>query len=369
MTRPREADEPSLAGPRIRERLDDFIVEERALYTPTGEGEHTFLWVEKRDLSTEDVARALARYAGVGNRDVGYAGRKDRRAVARQWFSVPGLAPERALSFLAEGARVLRAHRHPHKLRVGQLAGNRFALCVRGVDPAVIPDVERRFREAARIGFPNRFGRQRYGRDGDNPERARAALAGGRRPRDRRHLRFLVSALQAQVFDAALAERPFALDEVAVGEIAQVRASGGLFLVEDAETESARARRFEISATGPLFGTRPLAPEGAPGQRERALFERFGVDEWLEKARGMRLRGGRRAVRAALAEPSLAFEGGVVQLGFFLAAGSYATVLLETLFGAPVDDAPRGASVPSSRGWRTRPPASPATHSAEDPTG
>jgi tRNA pseudouridine13 synthase len=242
---------------------------------------------------------------------------------------------------------VLRAHRHPHKLRVGQLAGNRFDLRVRGVAEASLPRLRQRLAEIERAGFPNRFGRQRYGRDGDNPEQARALLEGKRRPRDRRHLRFLMSSLQAQVFDAALAERPLALDEVALGEIAQVRASGGLFLVDDAKRENERARRFEISATGPIFGSRPLAPTGAPGLRERELLARFGVEEWIEKARGVRLRGGRRAVRAGLGEPSLSFEDGALRLGFFLAAGSYATVLLEALFGAPVDDAPRVASVPS----------------------
>ncbi len=344
-TRPGGAE--AVDGPRIRELPEDFIVEELPLYEPSGEGGHTFLWVEKRESSTEEVARALARFASVANRDVGYAGRKDRRAVTRQWFSVPELDPDRALAFRDDRARVLRAVKHRHKLRVGQLRGNRFELCVRGVGTQRVPLLRRRLEEIERIGFPNHFGRQRYGRDGANPERARAALEETRRPRDRRHLRFLLSSLQASVFDAALAERPTPLDRVERGEVAQVCASGGPFLVEDIGRENERAARFEISATGPIFGSRQLAPTGAPGARERALQERFGVDDLKAKARVVRLRGARRPVLAALSAPKFREEGEGLCLRFDLAAGCYATVFLEALFGEPVDDAPARASVPS----------------------
>ena len=91
--------------------------------------------IEKRLRNTEEVARALARLAGVRPGDVGYAGRKDRVAVARQWLSVPDLDPERARSFEGEGFRVLEAVRHPHKLRTGQLRANHFELVVRELTP------------------------------------------------------------------------------------------------------------------------------------------------------------------------------------------------------------------------------------------
>jgi tRNA pseudouridine13 synthase len=65
----------------LRAAPEDFCVDEVPLYSPTGEGEHTFVRVEKRLRSTEEVARALARAAGVEPRAVGYAGRKDRVAT------------------------------------------------------------------------------------------------------------------------------------------------------------------------------------------------------------------------------------------------------------------------------------------------
>lgn len=350
--------------PRIRVEPEDFVVDELPLYPPAGEGGHTFVRVEKRGRDTEEVARALARAAGVAPRDVGYAGRKDRHAVARQWLSVPALDPERALALELPGVRVLEAVRHPHKLRTGQLRGNAFAIAVRGVDAALAARAASRLAELARAGLPNRFGSQRFGRDGENAERGRAVLEGRLRPSDPRARRFWVSALQSAVFNEALARRPLALDALEPGDVAQVVASGGLFLVEDLAREAPRAARFEISATGPIFGTgsRDPAPTGAPAERERAALAALGVEELLRQAPGgLRIRGGRRALRAPVADLACEHAGDVLRLRFALPAGSYATVLIEELVG-PLDEGPSGAD--------DAPPApvhSPARSARRDP--
>ena len=311
---------------------EDFRVEEIPLYAPSGAGEHTFVRVEKVGRTTEDVARDLARAAGVAPRDVGYAGRKDRVAVAIQWFSVPRLAPDAALALRLAGVRLLEAAAHPHKLRTGQLRGNRFDLCLRGLDAEALRRAERRLPELAARGLRNRFGMQRFGREGDNAEQARRMLAGEWRPRDRRHARFLLSALQAAVFNAVLAERGEAFDRVEAGDVAVVHASGGLFLVEDAALEAPRAAAFEISATGPMFGTRVTSPGGRVAERERACLAELGVsDQALAGVRGVRLRGARRALRVRPEALELTPIADGARLRCVLPPGSYATVLVEAL--------------------------------------
>lgn len=338
--------------PRIRVELEEFVVDELPLYPPAGVGTHTFVRIEKRGRDTEAVARALARAAGVAPREVGYAGRKDRRAVARQWLSVPGLDPERALALELPGARVLEAVPHPHKLRVGHLRGNAFAIAVREVDEALGREAQARLAALARSGLPNRFGAQRFGREADNAERGREVLAGRLRPRDRRAARFLVSALQAAVFNEALARRSLPLDAVEEGDVAQVVASGGLFRVEELAREAPRAARFEISATGPIFaagaGGRHPEPAGAPAARERATLAAFdlGAERLDRPPPGLRVAGGRRALRVPVADVACAWESGLLRLRFSLPAGSYATVLLEELVGS-VDDAGADEGPPS----------------------
>jgi len=328
--------------PVVRSRPEDFEVEEVPLYAPSGSGGHTFLWVEKRLRNSDEVARLLARAAGVAAREVGFAGRKDRVAVTRQWFSVPGFAPERALALDLPAVRVLDAVRHGHKLRTGQLRGNRFRLVVRDVEPEGAARAEEALRRVAREGLPNRFGPQRFGHGGANVELGRQALSGGPVPRDRAALRFAVSALQAAVFNEALRQRPLPLAEVEPGEVAMVHATGGSFRVEDGARESRRARLGEISATGPIFGSRVLAPTGPAAKRERAALRALGLDPDASPPRlpGLRLRGARRAFRVFPSEVSAEREGDALVLSFALPAGSYASVVLEEVLDASGPDDP-----------------------------
>lgn len=313
------------------ERPEDFRVEELPLYPPGGEGGHTFVRVEKRLRTTEEVARELARAAGVKPGDVGFAGRKDRMSISSQWFSVPGLAPETAVALELQDARVLEAAAHPHKLRTGHLAANRFTLVVRDAEPATLAAAPQRLARLVESGMPNRFGGQRFGRHGDNAEQGRRVLSGEARVRDRRRARFLVSALQAEVFNAVLAERLPDLVTLEAGDVAVVHESGGQFVVEDLEAEAPRAAAFEISATGPIFGVKVISAAGAVAEREERIALACGVPENLQPPRGIRMRGARRSLRVRPRDAEARAADGALHLQFTLPPGSFATVLVEEL--------------------------------------
>jgi tRNA pseudouridine13 synthase len=317
---------------QLRSVPEDFCVDEMPLYRPSGSGDHTFVHIEKRLRTSEDVAHVLARLAGARVRDVGYAGRKDRVALTTQWFSVPGLDPARARQLSVPGVRVLDAIRHGHKLRTGHLRGNRFRIFVREIDARQSEAAILRLEEILRVGMPNRFGAQRFGRKGDNAERGRRLLNGERSREDRRTARFLISALQAEVFNAVLAERKAPLDTVDAGEVAMVHESGGCFVVEDVAREAVRAAAFEISATGPIFGTKVLEAEGEAQLREQRVLERFDLlPENLRVPRGIRLRGARRALRVRPGAATAERHDDGLLIRFSLPPGSYATVLVEEL--------------------------------------
>ncbi len=340
MTSPEEANQAFT----IRRAPEDFVVIEEPLYPTSGEGNHLFLWIEKRGRTTEQVARDLARAGGVAARDVGYAGRKDRHAVTRQWFSLEGLEPERALDFDLQGVKVLEAHRHGHKIKTGHLRGNRFEINLRRDGPCGIESIRARAAELTTRGMPNRYGEQRFGRDGDNALQARKLLDGEIRPRDRRAARFLISALQSEVFNAVLAERLEAFDGVVLGDLARVEESGGLFWVDDLAREQPRAAAFEISATGPIFGTKMRAPVEEAGRIEREIFDRFGLPQelsGLSLPRGIRARGARRPLRIQPSDLTVSplEEGDGFRLQCGLPSGAYVTVLLEALVGPTVDAA------------------------------
>ena len=73
-------------GGRIGPAPEDFRVDEVLAFEPEGVGEHVFLHIEKRDLSTPQAVKILAETLGLHPRDLGYAGMKDKHAITRQWI-------------------------------------------------------------------------------------------------------------------------------------------------------------------------------------------------------------------------------------------------------------------------------------------
>lgn len=324
----------------IRARPEDFRVEEIPAYEPAGNGDHLFVFFEKTDLGTPEAIRRLARALGSDPAQAGYAGLKDRRAVTRQWASFLRADADR-LHHAEDGTiRVLRAERHPHKLRTGHLRGNRFDILVRGAPSDRVADLRRQLDELARRGVPNYFGPQRFGRDGQNLEdAARWLLLGGHPPKQRFRRKLLVSTLQSAVFNELLAERVKRgqLDSLVDGDLVQKLDTGGLFVSSETAADQERAARFELSATGPMFGAKMRWPEREARRLEEAALARWGIDEATMSSFRKAGPGTRRAYRVPLSNPAVEGTPEGIRLSFGLPSGAYATVVLREILRRPVE--------------------------------
>jgi tRNA pseudouridine13 synthase len=332
---------PGIGGV-LRTSDEDFAVDEELPYAPSGEGDHVFVRIEKRGTTSLDAVRALARALGVRDRDVGIAGMKDRRAVTRQWLSLPPpVTPEQALAVALPGdtvgVRVLEARRHPHKLRTGHVRANRFVLRVRGVAGDAVERARAILDSLSRPpGAPNWYGEQRFGKDGDNAARGRALITGERRPgRDKRFDRLMVSALQSQLFNDWLTARldDGLYDRVLAGDLLHKR-GGGLFACDDPATDQARLAAGEVVITGPMFGDR-MRPPGAASPaaaREAAVLDRAGLaPEAFATVRAL-AEGTRRDASIAVGDATVvAVDGSTLEVAFSLPGGAYATAVMREL--------------------------------------
>ncbi len=330
---------PLLTG-KIRTTPEDFQVDELPAFEPSGEGEHLLLTVRKRGANTVHVARQIARWAGLPEMGVSYAGMKDRHAVTTQRFSVhlpKRVAPDPALLNDAE-IEVLESTWHNRKLQRGALAGNRFKLVLRDVqgDAALI---DARLAQIATRGLPNWFGEQRFGRDGGNVPAALAMFQGRRMRKDQRSL--LLSAARSALFNQVLAARveQGTWDTALDGEVWMLDGSRSVFGPEawsDALAE--RLARFDIHPSGPLWGEGELRSTGDAAalelgaiSDEQSLQLRAGLED-------ARLKQERRALRL---RPALMqhqwLQPDVLELSFALPPGCYATAVLHEL--GPVEDA------------------------------
>ncbi|MGB2149635.1 MAG: tRNA pseudouridine(13) synthase TruD [Cobetia amphilecti] len=336
----------------FRHTPEDFRVTELMDFVPEGHGEHQWLWVEKRGLTTDDLCRELAGLCEVAPRDIGVAGLKDKQAITQQWVSVwlPGReAPQDLSDALAEkGVRVLASVRHPRKLKRGVHRGNRFALRVSG-EAVAHPEFEARWQTLIRDGVPNYFGPQRFGHQGHNLGRARAVLVRGWRKRDDRS-GMLLSTARSFLFNEVLAARLKAncWATALSGEVFALNGTGSRFVTDGSESAETLAQRLasgDIHPTGPLWGTGRAEAHAQVAQLEQVLATRWPqLCEGLEKAgvkaerRPLRLMPGKPRLEWDITPEQAKTEGGEasVWLHFDLPRGSFATGLLRELIAHPL---------------------------------
>ncbi|MBN1260300.1 MAG: tRNA pseudouridine(13) synthase TruD [Anaerolineae bacterium] len=327
------------AGGRLRVTCEDFQVEEVPLYEPCGEGEHTFFAVEKRDISTPVLMRAVAKALGVERDAVSAAGLKDARAVARQVLSVQFAPPEQLLALELPNARVLWAKQHTNKLRVGHLQGNRFTIRIRAVHPEAAARVKPILETLVERGTPNGYGVQRFGNDGLNHEVGLLLLRKDRPAlRERgigslpfREHRFYLSALQSALFNRYLAARieRGLLDGVLPGDIAKKQDTGGMFTVENVAIEARRAAQWEISAAGPIYGYKMMPAQADAAALEAEILARAGIA--VDEFRAAKLKGTRRPIRYRPEDLRWHSDGDALVLSFFAPKGAFATMLLREI--------------------------------------
>ncbi len=336
-----------LGRAEVAYQAQDFRVDEQLGFSASGDGPHLLIQIQKTGLSTTEAIRRLAQFWSIAPRDFGYAGRKDRSAVTRQWLTLPWPvnAALPAIGVIFEDAakgQHLGLHqvaRHRRKLPVGSLVGNRFGLTLRSVS-ASTQQIESRLITIARCGVPNYFGPQRFGRNAENLARAISWFGGSLRPRDRGDRSLLLSAARSACFNAVLSGR------VADGDWAVPRPEdlmvldgrGSLFAASDESPVPllARAAGLRIHPTGPLPG-RPRKGLILPPPLQRREMDLLNahstaladcvtglVDKGVEMAR--------RPLRVAAG--GLAWfwpDPQTLHLAFTLPKGAYATSLLREL--------------------------------------
>lgn len=315
---------------RIKAEVADFVVDERLGYELTGDGEHVFLRVEKSGANTAWVARQLGAFAGVSVRDVGYAGLKDRHAVTRQWFSVkmPVKQSRDWSTFEAEGVRILESIRHRRKLKRGAHEGNEFRITIRSesVPRSAVRD---RIGLIASAGIPNYFGAQRFGRDAGNLELARSLATDNRL--SRRDLGFALSAARSFLFNEILSRRVAdgTWSDLLDGDVCNLDGTGSVFRVEEIDDALlARLAALDVHPTGAMWGEGDLTSSNVTASLEREIARKH--NDLVSGLEQHRVSMARRALRCRVADIDVEFGDGVIEVGFALGRGCFATsVLLE----------------------------------------
>jgi len=298
----------------LRASPADFMVDEVLGFEPNGDGEHEYLHIRKTGLNTAQLAKDIARLAGVKPMDVGYAGLKDRHAVTTQWFSVyrpKGEAVDWS-QLESEQIEMLQASRHQQKLRRGQHAANQFRLKLRECT-GDFDSLEQRFQQIKMQGVPNYFGLQRFGFGGGNLAAAQRLLVDKQTVKNRQLRGLYISAARSYLFNQVLRAR---IEE------------GSWLNIEDGDVASDVETN---KPTGPLWGRGRLASGQRVGELETTIIEKFA--DWCHGLEHAGLKQERRPLCLPVTELKWSRQqqsdnSNTIEVAFSLPVGGYATSVI-----------------------------------------
>lgn len=319
----------------LKQQCDDFRVEEVPSYVPTGDGEHLFLKIQKQDVAAGHLLKVLSHQLRISQRDIGVAGQKDRRAITIQYVSVPARCKSRLEGFQDDGVQILEVTPHGNKLRTGHLLGNRFRIVLRPEsgefsdhDLAAVIDS---LKSCEQDGFPNYYGKQRFGPEGASILKGLQLVAGTASGKkavkvSRFERKMLFSCVQAAVFNLVVADRVSAgtIHTASDGDVVCRRDGIRPFLYSERSDDFTE----QLVPMGPMFGGKMLPSEAATQARELEILHSLGLTE--DNFASRKDTPGTR--RPMIAWPKAVTcercdEGNLI-LEFELPAGSYATILL-----------------------------------------
>ncbi|MBC8238039.1 MAG: tRNA pseudouridine(13) synthase TruD [Helicobacteraceae bacterium] len=337
---------------RFKQTARDFVVEEIPLYEFSGDGEHLVMFVRKKNISTMEMVGIFARYLGIKNRDIGYAGLKDKHAMTKQYISIHKQHEEALDRFEHESVKILSKVYHNNKIRIGHLRGNRFYIRLKKVNPTSAVKIDEALKNISDNGMPNYFGYQRFGNDGDNHIDGEKIAKGEKKERNPKIKKLLINAYQSHLFNMWLSRRleintlvssfeaaelenllnipleqikklkmqkhPF---KVMLGDIMEHYPHGRLFDFDGSDEDLERFNSRSISVTGLLCGNKVKTSSDTAGTIEKIYNDTINAD------------GARRYAWVYPTEVEGRFNQIEAQyeLNFTLPKGSYATVLIEEL--------------------------------------
>ncbi len=330
----------------------DFVVEEIPLYEFSGEGEHLVLFIRKKGLSTFELIGLLANHLGIKNKEIGYAGLKDKHAMTKQYISLHKKYEEALENFSHESVKIISKTYHNNKIRIGHLQGNRFYIKLKKVNPTSAQKIDEALKNINDFGMPNFFGYQRFGNYGDNHILGEKIAKGEKKERNHKVKKLLISAYQSHLFNLWLSRRleintlvqNFGAEELESllniphneiqklqkqkhpfkmihGDIMEHYPHGRLFDFEDTDEDLERFLKRDISVTGLLCGKKVKLSSGLAGTIEKDFNDEINAD------------GARRYAWVYPTDIEGRFKPVEAQyeMNFTLPKGSYATVLIEEI--------------------------------------
>ncbi|GEM_PF-1223393 len=281
------------------------------------DGPYSILKVTKKGLTTEEAIKRLAKIYGIKEKDIGFAGLKDRVAITTQHITIKNFSGE---NYCNDELSAEKTGMSSRPIAVGDLESNAFEITLHGCRNT--ENLNALLKSLKSKGMPNYFGQQRFGAHNDNQIVGRHLIKKrygdalkiiNEHSRDihkgikyvtKRRLKFFVNAYQSFIFNKML----------------------------DAYIKKTKKPDY---GDAPIIGARTKIARSVFGKILRRIMEKEKISSEDFRIKDLKLscEGG---MRKAFVKPrieSAEISGSDVKLKFILPKGSYATVMLKEITG------------------------------------
>lgn len=338
----------------FQQTIERFFVEEIPLYPFTGTGNYLILKVKKTDMSTWKLITVLAKATQLQERDIGYAGLKDKNATTIQYISLPKrYEKELNKNLTTEKIEILERTYNKAPIKIGDLKGNKFSIILHDINEKDAKFFNTTAKKMQKDGIPNYYGYQRFGEDSRSYLQGKEIAHSGKKLKGSKE-KLLVSAYQSHLYNKWLGSRvklssiiaenkpdlaakkleyPEELVKVLakqpqffklfLGDIIIPYPYGKLNYVKDMYQSAQAFEQRKISPTGLLCGENV----------ERAKNDAYYLEEPFDDTELNALKGDRRFAWIWPKEVETAYVETTKKLTveFYLPKGSYATTFLEEI--------------------------------------
>lgn len=338
----------------FEQTVERFFVEEVPLYHFSGSGNYLILKIKKTDMSTWKLIHVISKATGLEERDIGYAGLKDKSATTIQYISLPKkVEKELDKNLTTERVEILERTYNKSPIKIGHLKGNRFSIILHDVSGKDAKFFRTTALKMQKEGLPNYFGYQRFGEDSRSYEQGKEIAHSGKKLKGSKE-KLLVSAYQSHLFNAWLSQRvkisaaivKYPADQAAkklgfplelvkalakqpqffklfLGDMLQSYPYGKTTVLKDMLQGSMPFAKGKTSPTGLLCGDNV----------ERAKSDAYHLEEPYDDRELSTLKGDRRYAWIWPQDVSTSYnhEDKKLTVGFYLPKGSYATTFLEEI--------------------------------------
>jgi len=338
----------------FEQSIDRFFVEEIPLFDFANKGSNLVLKIKKSDMSTFKLITVIAKATGLGQRNIGYAGLKDKNATTIQYISIPKRYEKLLFKNLTtEKIDILEKKYSKFPIKIGQLKGNKFAIILNRVTPRANINIQTVAIQMQESGIPNYYGYQRFGEDSKSYLQGKDIAHSGKKLKGAKE-KLLVSAYQSHLFNEWLSKRVYIssiIDNNSIGKASQMLSFPRelvevlskqenifkLFIGDDMKSypygKSYPLQDFELSLKE--FKNHKISPTGllCGSKTDRTISDARYLEEEFDDNELYSVKGSRRY--AWIWPENLAFSYNEkkrqLRLQFYLPKGSYATTFLEEI--------------------------------------